>query len=430
MKRIVISLVMVISFTGVKAQQINDDLKELIHKAFEYFPKIKESELSLEAGNQRLDIAKSAYYPNVALNAGYNYIDPVSRASFPIGPGEMKSISFQPYNNYTATAGFTYPVIDFGRALFYVKKANEELQQSKLAVELNKSQLAAQVASIYYSLAYLDKAIALEDTVLNAMYAHQKVVNSKLRNGDALILDSLTVGSAISEEINRKLSLINLRQKQITLLQYTTNLTSLTLPTAFDFPQWNTAADAGEMVKSSFDYKISESRIKAQQWDIKMNRSNLFPIVSVNASMGYRNGYQPDIEKLVFGTQAGVGIAAPIFYGNKSRNSIHFSKLQLKQLELSQESVRNDFRKNLDNVLNDIRTIAAQIENSNQQIVQSANAAIITQSNYRYGTATYTDVLNAIANKQRAELSKLNLEYQWCLSKIELAKLTAVKYYE
>ena len=326
--------------TIVKAQpNINSDLKSLIQKSIAYFPKLKEAELGLQAGKEKLEIAKSAYYPNVMLNAGYNYIDPVSSVSFPVAPGVTRAMQFQPYNNYAATAGFTYPVIDFGRAWFFVKKSNEELEQSKLNIELSKSQLAAQIASVYYSMAYLSKAVAIEDTVLHAMHSYQSVVISRLRNGDALVLDSITTGSAISEEENRKLSLQNLLTKQIALLQYTTNDTAIVLPEKFDFPQWYIGDDTTSQIQSSFEYKIIDSKLKAQQFDIKMNRSNLFPVVSVNAGMGYRNGYQPDIEKMIFGTQAGLSISAPIFYGNKARNSIKLSKLYLKQLQQSQENL-------------------------------------------------------------------------------------------
>ena len=417
--------------TIVKAQpNINSDLKSLIQKSIAYFPKLKEAELGLQAGKEKLEIAKSAYYPNVMLNAGYNYIDPVSSVSFPVAPGVTRAMQFQPYNNYAATAGFTYPVIDFGRAWFFVKKSNEELEQSKLNIELSKSQLAAQIASVYYSMAYLSKAVAIEDTVLHAMHSYQSVVISRLRNGDALVLDSITTGSAISEEENRKLSLQNLLTKQIALLQYTTNDTAIVLPEKFDFPQWYISDDTTSQIKSSFEYKIIDSKLKAQQFDIKMNRSNLFPVVSVNAGMGYRNGYQPDIEKMIFGTQAGLSISAPIFYGNKARNSIKLSKLYLKQLQQSQENVSSTFRKDVSNVRSDISTLEAQIVNANRQVLQSRTAVELAQSRYRNGLVTYTDVLNALANRQRAELSKLNLEYQLCLARIELARITGVAYYE
>lgn len=417
--------------TIVKAQpNINSDLKSLIQKSIAYFPKLKEAELGLQAGKEKLEIAKSAYYPNVMLNAGYNYIDPVSSVSFPVAPGVTRAMQFQPYNNYAATAGFTYPVIDFGRAWFFVKKSNEELEQSKLNIELSKSQLAAQIASVYYSMAYLSKAVAIEDTVLHAMHSYQSVVISRLRNGDALVLDSITTGSAISEEENRKLSLQNLLTKQIALLQYTTNDTAIVLPEKFDFPQWYIGDDTTSQIQSSFEYKIIDSKLKAQQFDIKMNRSNLFPVVSVNAGMGYRNGYQPDIEKMIFGTQAGLSISAPIFYGNKARNSIKLSKLYLKQLQQSQENVSSTFRKDVSNVRSDISTLEAQIVNANRQVLQSRTVVELAQSRYRNGLVTYTDVLNALANRQRAELSKLNLEYQLCLARIELARITGVAYYE
>ena len=102
----------------------------------------------------------------------------------------------------------------------------------------------------------------------------------------------------------------------------------------------------------------------------------------------------------------------------------------MKQLQQSQENVSHSFRKDISNVRSDISTLEAQIVNSNRQVLQSRSAVELAQSRYRNGLVTYTDVLNALANRQRAELSKLNLEYQLCLARIELARITGVAYYE
>ena len=218
MKRSLLLTVSLLCFLKSEAQlPVDPALKQLISEAIAYFPKLKEAELAHQVGEQRLDIARSAYYPNVSLNASYLYVDPVSEATFPVGQNQFRDLKFQPNNNFNAGVWFNYPVLDFGRALFFVKKANEELQQSRLAVELNKAQLAAQVSSIYYSLTYFRQAVAIEDSVLAYLNANRNLIDSRVKNGDALQLDLLTVQSTISQEENRKADLQNFLKKQINL---------------------------------------------------------------------------------------------------------------------------------------------------------------------------------------------------------------------
>ena len=92
-------------------------------------------------------------------------------------------------------------------------------------------------------------------------------------------------------------------------------------------------------------------------------------------------------------------------------------------MQQSQENVSHSFRKDISNVRRIFQRFEAQIVNSKRQVLQSRSAVELAQSRYRNGLVTYTDVLNALANRQRAELSKLNLEYQLCLARINWQKL-------
>jgi outer membrane protein TolC len=430
-RKISVTVVLAFSALFANAQLVVDpELKQLIADAFAFFPKLKEAQLMQKAGEQRLDIARSAYFPQVSLTAGYAYVDPISKATFPIGSNQFQTIAFQPKNNLNAGVGFNYPVIDFGRSLYFVQKANEEMQQSRLAVELNKGQLAAQVAGIYYSIIYLKQAIALEDTVLSHLSENAKTVDSRLHNGDALQLDLMTVQGTISQEENRKLDLMNMLQKQMNLLQYTTNQLPVQAASAFNFPAIATTADeAMQLLAANNEFKINESKVKAQQLDIKLNRSAFFPIISLNGLLGYRNGYQPELNKMVFGGQAGISVAAPIFMGNKTRNTIKLSQLQLKLNEQGLEGFKNTFRKDIASVFSDISTLNKQLTNMTAQTAQAKQLVTLASSRYKNGVGTYVDVLNAISNEQRVALTMINNQYQLCLSNIELARLTGTVYY-
>ena len=54
----------------------------------------------------------------------------------------------------------------------------------------------------------------------------------------------------------------------------------------------------------------------------------------------------------------------------------------------------------------------------------------LTQVRYREGVVTYLDLINASTNLQRANLNKLQYEYQRTLSQVELFRLLGVKFWQ
>ena len=182
-------------------------------------------------------------------------------------------------------------------------------------------------------------------------------------------------------------------------------------------------------MEGNHEYKIAESKIRAQEMDIKLNRANQYPVISLNGAAGYRNGYQPEIDDMVLNGQAGITLSAPIFNGSKARNSVKLSTLQLKQTEQGLETVKNTYIRDVNQVFADVDAANAHLVNVETQIKQANAANRIATSRYANGTGTHVDILNAISNVQRAMLAKANYQYQLCIAHIELARVTGAAYY-
>lgn len=144
---VIILTVFIYLLNPVNAQQnVNQELVQLVNKSFTYNPRINELQQQVLIQEEKMDVAKTYLLPSVNATASYSYIDPVGKATFPIGVGVEKVIQFQPNNNLAFGLGFSYQALDFGRAKAYIVKTKTEIQQSKDNVEFNKGQLAAQIA--------------------------------------------------------------------------------------------------------------------------------------------------------------------------------------------------------------------------------------------------------------------------------------------
>lgn len=430
MKKYIIIFVLLLNIISLKAQQQNSELVSLINESFNYYPKLKELQQAEAISAERLKTTQSNYMPSVNGSVSYNYVDPVSQSSFPVGPGVTRILQFQPNNNFNANIAANYVLLDFGRLKASVEKSKEELNYSKQNTQYNKVQLAAQVASIYYYVVYLTKAVAIQDSVINYYKQNKIVIESRLKNGDALKVDLFNIDASIDNEENRKVDLKNLLQKQLNLLEFTTGRSSIQL-TQFDFSvKAGSIDDYIRLAESqNSEYALVKSKITQAQLDVKYNKSQLTPTLNASANAGLKNGYQPDIFENRFNYLAGLTLNVPIYTGGKNKSQVAVAQQSLKQTEYSLQSLNNLYRKDIKQAVTDVASNEERLKNAESQIKSAQSVLELTQSRYRNGVATYLDLNYAANGIQRAALSKIQFEYQLCVAKIELAKLCGEKYW-
>ena len=275
MKKILLTGFLLTALLSSFAQmQTNTELKNLINQSFTFFPKIKEVQSAVTTAEQRVDLSKTNL-PDIFANGSYSYVRPKIEIPFPIGPGgALENFQFAPVNNVAAALNANYLLFDFGRIKANVEKSKTELQFAKHNVEYVQNQLAYQVANIYYNIVYFQKAISIQDTVLAYLDENKRIIDSKLKNGDAIKIDLLNIQTQIDAEQNTKVDLQNSLQKQINLLAYTTGNTQ-TNGSNFDFDYaFKQSADAlTEAQTNNIDFVLAKDKIKQAQSDVAITKN-------------------------------------------------------------------------------------------------------------------------------------------------------------
>ena len=415
-----------------KAQvQINGELKTLINQSFSYFPNLKESQNAITAAEQNLDLTKMNNLPTVGGDASYAYVQPKIVLPFPLGPGgAIENFQFAAVNNYGGSVSGSYMLLDFGRLKANVEKAKTALQYSKHNLEYSKSMLALQVSTIYYNVIFLKRSIDIQDSVIAFLNENKAIVESKLKNGDAIKVDLLNIQAQVDIETNRKVDLQNSLQKQINLLEYTTG-TAAANGRAFDFDMpVRTVGDAlSEAQTNNFDFIIAKDRIKQAQDELGITKLINRPSLDLGANVGVKNNYLPNINDPRFNYNAGVSLHIPIYNGGRTKQQIKLAETSVRQNELAIESMVNNYKKDIDQALTDIESNIDRIKNTQGQIEQNRVAQELTASRFKNGVATNLDLTNASTNLQRAEFTRLQYEYQLCIAKLQLANLVGYRYW-
>nr|WP_199075683.1 TolC family protein [Pedobacter sp. ASV19] len=433
MKRLFNIFIIAFSCSSVYAQQqTSGDLSVLINQSFHYFPQFKELGQAIDVEQQRIALAKAAGLPSFQATGTYNYINPVSEISIPAG---AQSLSFQimPKNNYKTTVNGSYTLWDFGVVKAGVDRARAGLMLAKDNLDYHKNQMAAQVSNIYYQIAYLKAAIEIQKSVIDFLERNKKDTEIKYKNGDALKYDVLSIQSSIDQENNRKIDLQTSLDKQYVLMEYTTGMKMDKIPLGFTFPVQGLEDGAEQSLEHAWNYnpefKLLKDRIAQAQAELALSKTGGKPSLTLNAGTGYTNGYAPDIDRFRYNYTAGVTLNIPIYQGGRAKKQERLSESQLKQTRFAQETLNNTFKSSIKQVLTDINSNRSSLVNAGGQVAEAKEAQKLAQSRYRNGIGTNLELTSASTNVQKAELTRLQYEYQLCLAQVEMARLTGIKYW-
>ncbi len=425
MKKIVLCmLVLASTYTSSMAQSlINGELKNLLNQSLQYFPKVKEVQQSVQLAEDKLTLTELNKYPDITMDASYAYVQPKIEVAF----GE-KTFQFAPVHNVSGALNGSYTLFDFGRLESNIQKAKLELQTSKHVAEQLKHSLFFQISQLYYQIIYAKKAIEIQNQVLQLLTENKTIIETQLKNGNAIQLDLLTIQSKIDNELNRKIDLETNLKKLLNLLNYATGVATISESQLSISLKNYTSDEAMQMALiHNPSIAIAKDKVNVTKADVAITKLNERPYVGMKASVGSRNGYLPQINDPRFNYNAGIGFSVPLFNGGKIKQQI---KIQERSLALSETNVVaqiHDFEKDIQAALIDIQSNQARIKNAGTQIEQAALAQKLSVSKLKNGTATPIEITSTNADYQRALLNQLQYQYQLCNAQLELIKLMGVE---
>jgi outer membrane protein TolC len=402
---------------------INGELKNLLNQSLQYFPKVKEVQQSVQLAEDKLTLTELNKYPDITMDASYAYVQPKIEVAF----GE-KTFQFAPVHNVSGALNGSYTLFDFGRLASNIQKAKLELQTSKHVAEQLKHSLFFQISQLYYQIIYAKKAIEIQNQVLQLLTENKTIIETQLKNGNAIQLDLLTIQSKIDNELNRKIDLETNLKKLLNLLNYATGVATIS-ETQLSISLKNYTSDEAMQMALIHNpsIAIAKDKVNVTKADVAITKLNERPYVGMKASVGSRNGYLPQINDPRFNYNAGIGFSVPLFNGGKIKQQI---KIQERSLALSETNVVaqiHDFEKDIQAALIDIQSNQARIKNAGTQIEQAALAQKLSVSKLKNGTATPIEITSTNADYQRALLNQLQYQYQLCNAQLELIKLMGVE---
>lgn len=412
--------------------QVPDDLRALVQQANANYPSLKQQQQQIQAGEVRVDIARTAMRPNVNLNGNYTYVTPVPQFAIPIN-GQDVVAKLAPNNNVNTNVSIGQTIYDFGRSDAAIRQATDNVQILRRNFELTQQSLAYQVAAAYYGVGFLQRGLIVQDSVIRTATANVKLLSTRLQNGDALQYDVLTEAVRVKIAQNRRIEIQNQLERQLATLTYLTGNPQPETSRAIEQFQLGTPSGTVSLFDLNGQFQtavagnkavlLAQDQVRAAETEVLVNNRAGQPSITFSGSAGFKNGYPLAVERLRANTAAGINFIAPLYAGKRYRLQNQAAQLTLNASRYAVENASAQLRQSIAQVNADIRSNQTRLANLETQVEQARKALQIANARLRNGVITNVELQSAETGVEEAELGRLNFQYQLLLNQLELKRL-------
>ena len=400
-------------------------LHAILSEVIQNYPSIRKAQTDIVSSDAKIELAKTAYLPDVNLTGSFTFLGPTSSLSL-----NGNSFQLYPPDVYSAALNVSQSIYDFGKAdkSITFEKQNRELVG--FSVELLKQRLSGMMIGNFYSIVFLQEAVKIKNEEIATLNEHLVFVQKKVATGSATNYEVLTTKVRISAIENQKTDLLNALQIQLGQLNSflgKSQDTKLTVKNEVLAPQILASNDS--LFAVAFDHRneMKIARQKSTLADTRLKMANVQNNPSLNAfgTGGFKNGYfndkYQDVGKLNFAV--GVSVKVPLFDANRSK----YTKIQansdiqgnVQETELERRTIVNEVVESKANALSALK----KVHQSELQLEQALEAYSLAETNFRAGAITNLDMLDSSTSvaESRLALLKTKIDYSASILKLKLA---------
>jgi outer membrane protein len=410
---------------------IPEQLSDLIKKAFDNYPKLKEGQSYLKISETERDLAKAGYMPTLNGEANYRYGKPTPSI---IVPG-LGSFQFFPANNYDFHIGAELPIWDFGRTQASVQKTLAEIQSSRDNLESTRQVLAYQIAELYSAIIFYNKSIEVQKEQISMLLENEKIIDRRVKDGDALKFDLLSTQVKRNNSENQLIDLQNNLKKDYEFLDMLTGQQGEDYITSTDIT-FNAENHTEISSDKNYELILLNDKLKSEQIDIKAARRDWLPKLMAKAQIGYQDGYIGTtesglipIDKLLLTGWVGVGLSIPIYSADRPNYRIKIAKINVEAARYAIDMTRMNLDKDIIQAKSDLEATEGKLKNYETQIQQAKEAFSLANIRYQAGVITNLELLTAQTDLQNAELGKIQLQLNVLLSTLTINRLGGTKFW-
>lgn len=427
MKRIAAFLIL---FTGTaltgSAQQ-NRSLKECIDYGLQHFGTVRIAQYQVETANQQARQALGQYLPQVSATG--NYIDNLKLQSTLLPAGfagpEPTRISLGSKYQTNLSGQLTQTIYD--KSLLVGIKANEANQKlADLNVRQTREEIIYNIATNYYQVFIVQQQIALLKDNLNRT---QQVLNIlKLQRDNGVIQPIDYTNTEVT--YNNTLSQLSLSENNLALalnrLKYQMGLSQeqeLTLSDTLLLKRVPTVEPSAFSAPSLISYQKALANLDLQRLQLLRTKAGYQPTLNFTANYGtlaIGNQFADGFRHFRGFGSIGLRLNIPIFDGFQRDAQIQQNRLTVLTQEEQLRMNTSAYQLQFSNAQSQIQKSQTNIQNDDRNVKLAQEVYNITTLQYKQGTKSLTDLINADNSYRQAQSNYINSLINFYQARLDL----------
>ncbi|MCL1669600.1 TolC family protein [Elizabethkingia ursingii] len=431
--RIAAFLLMLGAFQANAQQTVS--LKNAIQYALQNKADAIKAQLNVRNSEYQIAEAKAGALPTLTGTGALNYNPILQKTPLPgdlIGqPGTVVMVPFG--QKWNSNIGVSLQQALFNQQVFIGLKAAKTTKEFyQINKQLTEEQVIEKVSTAYYQVFSQQQKLEAVQSSYESTLKARNIIKSLFENGLAKKVDlDRTNVNLTNLETNRS-QLKNAVTLQENALKFYMGM-PIEEPIALvkEDVQINPQLLTDQInTDNRTEVRVLEKKKQLLQYNVKATQAAYYPTLSLIGNYAWQ-GFGPKFpigpgksQGVYWSDYASVGLSLniPIFNGFLTKSKVDQAKIQLETLE-------QDLKDTKLNMSLDYRNAKAQMENSLDAIKnQTANMELAqtvldnTRSNYQYGLATLTELLDAENALVQAKNNYSNSLYDYKVAEVQLYK--------
>lgn len=423
-------------------------LDTYIDSAFANNIVLQQKNVSLERAGTALDIAKGWFLPTVSFQMGYQTAGGGRDIFLPLGDllnGAYATlnqltgsntfpqlanerINFLPHNFYDAKVRTTMPIYN-PDIRFNKQIAEQQIVLSEYEVDIYKRQLVKDIKNAYFNYLTALRSVSIYRNALDLANEGRRVNQKLLDNGKGLPAYVLRSNAEI-EQVNAQ---VNSAQQQAENAKLYFNFLlnrdqHADVDTSYSADQAITQIGTMLAVNAEpgnrEELKALSQAININETVVQMNKQVDMPRLNGVLDLGSQ------AENWKFNTQSryyllALQLEVPIFAGNRNKNKIKQSQLDLRSARLNLEQVRQQLNLGSNAAKNNLSASWQTFTATEKQLEAAASYQRLIDRGYREGTNSFIETVDARNQFTQAQLLQVINQYKVLIAAAELERETA-----
>jgi len=420
---------MIFGSTSVFAQQ-QISLQEAIKQALQNKAEAKKASLQIKKAEAKIDEARASALPQVTATAGLTYNPIIQESLLEFGGQKIRAQLGQPWNS-SASVQVQQAIFD-QRVFTGLKAAKSTREFYILNAQLTNEQLIENVATAYYQVFVQEENLRTINESFTNTEKVRKVIKSLVDNGLAKKIDLDRTDVRLTNVSSSKQTIINGLELSKNALKFYMGIpieTDITLEQKEIQPRPELLASTLD-VKNRSEIKVLEKNRELLQYNKKATEAYLYPTVSLVGNYGWgatgakfplTNGLNNGVLWSDY-SAIGLNVNIPIFTGGSTKSKIAQAQMDIDDLDLDIENTELSLNLDYKNAITNMENALINIESMENNVTLAEKVRADTESNYRYGLATLTEVLDADNALTQAKQNHANALLDYKQAEIKLIK--------